>query len=252
MSSIKGIDAPAIMRIGAARLTAGLDRMPRLDLEAHRDIFGPLPRLNAEGVIAMAEQVDLRGQGGAAFPFARKLSAVVKNAEDQDCPPVVVVNATEGEPGSIKDKMLMIRSPYLILSGAALVAEAIGADEIVVGVAGDELANRSIEAAIAAEPALRKVARVVRLPDRFISGESGALVRGINGKRPVPPGRKVLASDFGVGNVPTLLSNAATFAQVAVLALLGPERFAAVGVSDEPGTVLLSVSGSARRPAGGG
>src|SRR5216684_539526 len=228
MSPVKGIDAPTIMRIGAARLTAGLDRMPRLDLEAHRDIFGPLPRLSAEELISMTEQVDLRGQGGAAFPFARKLSAVVKNAEDNDCTPVVVVNAAEGEPGSVKDKMLMIRSPYLILSGAALVAEAIGAEEIVVGVAGHELANRSVEAAIAAEPGLRKMARVVQLPDRFISGESGALVRGINGKRPVPPGRKILASDFGVADLPTLLSNAATFAQLAVLALLGPERFAAV------------------------
>ena len=210
------------MRIGAARLTAGLDRMPRLDLEAHRDIFGPLPRLSAEELISMTEQVDLRGQGGAAFPFARKLSAVVKNAEANDCAPVVVVNATEGEPGSVKDKMLMIRSPYLILSGAALVAEAIGAEEIVIGVAGNELANRSMEAAIAAEPGLRKIARVVQMPDRFISGESGALVRGINGKRPVPPGRKVLASDFGVADLPTLLSNASTFAQLAVLALLGP------------------------------
>ena len=249
MSPIRDMDAPTIMRIGAARLTAGLDRMPRLDLEAHRDIFGPLPRLTAEELISMTEQVDLRGQGGAAFPFARKLSAVVKNAEANDCAPVVVVNATEGEPGSAKDKMLMIRSPYLILSGAALVAEAIGAEEIVIGVAGNELANRSMEAAIAAEPGLRKIARVVQMPDRFISGESGALVRGINGKRPVPPGRKILASDFGVADLPTLLSNASTFAQLAVLALLGPERFAAVGTPEEPGTVLLSVGGSAAHPA---
>src|SRR6266576_3124561 len=249
MSPIRSIDAPTIMRIGAARLTAGLDRMPRLDLEAHRDIFGPLPRLSAEELISITEQVDLRGQGGAAFPFARKLSAVVKNAEDNDCAPVVVVNATEGEPGSTKDKMLMIRSPYLILSGAALVAEAIGAEEIVVGVAGNELANRSMEAANAAEPGLRKIARVVQMPDRFISGESGALVRGINGKRPVPPGRKILASDFGVSDLPTLLSNTSTFAQLAVLALLGPERFAAVGTPEEPGTVLLSVGGSAAQPA---
>ena len=241
--------APAIMRIGAARLTAGLDRMPRLDLEAHRDIFGPLPRLSAEELISVTEQVDLRGQGGAAFPFARKLRAVMQAAEANDCAPVVVVNATEGEPGSVKDKMLMVRSPYLILSGAALVAEALGAEEIVVGVAGNELANRSVEAAIAAEPGLRKMARVVQLPERFISGESGALVRGINGKRPVPPGTKTLASDFGVGDLPTLLSNAATFAQLAVLALLGPERFAAVGTPEEPGTVLLSVGGSAAYPA---
>ena len=249
MNELEGLDAPAIMRIGAARLTAGLDRMPRLDLGAHREVFGPLPRLPIGELISMAEQVDLRGQGGAAFPFARKLRAVVQSAEAADSPTIVVVNATEGEPGSVKDKMLMIRSPYLILSGAALVAEALGADEIIVGVAGNELANRSIETAIAAEAGLRKMVRVVQLPDRFISGESGALVRGINGKRPIPPGTKVLASDFGVDNLPTLLSNASTFAQLAVLALLGPERFAAVGTPEEPGTILLSVGGSAAHPA---
>src|ERR1022692_4770746 len=103
MSATRNLDAPAIMRIGAARLTAGLDRMPRLDLEAHRDIFGPLPRLSADELMSMAEQVDLRGQGGAAFPFARKLNGVIQAAEAKDCPTVVVVNATEGEPGSIKD-----------------------------------------------------------------------------------------------------------------------------------------------------
>ena len=161
----------------------------------------------------------------------------------------MVVNATEGEPGSFKDKMLMIRSPYLIMSGAALVAEAIEAEEIIIGVAGNELANRSVEAAIAAEPGLRGMVRVVQQPERFISGESGALVRGINGKKPVPPGRKTLAAEKGVDDLPTLLSNASTFAQLAVLALLGPERFASVGVPEEPGTVLLSVSGSAKRPA---
>ena len=87
------------------------------------------------------------------------------------------------------------------------------------------------------------------MPERFISGESGALVRGINGKRPIPPGRKILAAESGVDDLPTLLSNAATFAQLAVLALLGPERFAAVGMPEEPGTVLLSVGGSAENPA---
>ena len=72
--------APAIMRIGAARMTAGLDRYPRLDLEAHRDLFGRLPRLSEAELITIAQRVDLRGHGGAAFPFARKLKAVVDAA----------------------------------------------------------------------------------------------------------------------------------------------------------------------------
>ncbi len=255
MSSHSGMNpgaapaAPAIMRIGAARLTAGLDRYPRLDLEAHRDLFGRLPRLSDGDIIAMAQQVDLRGHGGAAFPFARKLKAVVDAAAKKDQPTIVVVNATEGEPGSFKDKMLLMRSPYLILSGAALAAEAIGAEEIVIGVASNELANRSLEAAVAAEPGLRDLVRIVEVPERFISGESGALVRAINGKTPIPPGRKTLAAESGVDGLPTLLSNAETYAQLAVLALLGPERYASVGMPEEPGTVLLSVSGSAARPA---
>ena len=241
--------APAIMRIGAARMTAGLDRYPRLDLEAHRDLFGRLPRLSDAELISMAQQVDLRGHGGAAFPAARKLQAVVDASRKSGQPTIVVVNATEGEPGSFKDKMLLMRSPYLVLSGAALAAEAIGAEEIIVGVAGNELANRSLEAAIAAEPGLRDLVRIVEVPERFISGESGALIRAINGKSPIPPGRKTLAAESGVYGLPTLLSNAETFAQLAVLALLGPERYASVGMPEEPGTVLLSVSGSAARPA---
>jgi NADH:ubiquinone oxidoreductase subunit F (NADH-binding)/ferredoxin len=248
-SSPDELDVPMIMRIGAARLTAGLDRMSRLDLDAHRDIFGALPRMSADEIVAACKQVDLRGQGGAAFPFARKLEAVIQAVDSKDLPPIVVVNCTEGEPGSFKDKMLMIRSPYLILSGAALVAEAIEAEEIIIGVTGNELANRSLEAAIDAEPGLRKIVRVVQQPERFISGEAGALVRGINGKRPVPPGRKTLAAERGVDNLPTLLSNCSTYAQLAVLALLGPERYASVGTEQEPGTVLLSVSGSAKRAA---
>ena len=56
-SSATELDVPPIMRIGAARMTAGLDRMTRLDLEAHTEIFGPLPRMSADELIEMAEEV---------------------------------------------------------------------------------------------------------------------------------------------------------------------------------------------------
>src|ERR1700758_4952845 len=158
-SSPAELDVPTIMRIGAARMTAGLDRMTRLDLDAHNAIFGPLPRMSADDIVAMSQQVDLRGQGGAGCPFARKPQTVMDATKKRGEPAIVVVNCTEGEPSSFKDKMLMIRSPYLILSGAVLVAEAIEAEEIIIGVAGNELANRSIEAAIAAEPGRGRVGR---------------------------------------------------------------------------------------------
>jgi NADH:ubiquinone oxidoreductase subunit F (NADH-binding)/ferredoxin len=243
------LDAPEVIHIGQARLTAGLDRVPRIDLAAHRAIFGPMPLLAAGQLIEMAEAVELRGRGGAAFPFAKKLAAVADVASRRRCETVIVVNATEGEPGSAKDKMLLLRSPYLVLGGALLAARALGASQIIVGVAGDAPHARSVRAAAKAEPGLKGLVDVVAVPDRFISGEGGALVNALNGKVPLPPGRKTLPSDSGVDGLPTLLSNAETYAQLSVLAMLGPEGYASTGTDDQPGTLLLTVGGSAARPA---
>ncbi len=240
---------PPVIRIGQARITAGLDRHARLDLATHRAEFGPLPALSATDLITLADQVDLRGRGGAAFPVARKVRAVQAAARGRKRRTVVVVNAAEGEPGSVKDKMLLSRSPHLVLDGALIAARALDAREIIVAVAGDGAHQRSIAEAAAADSVLRRLTRVVAVPDRFVSGESGALVNALNGKSALPPGTKGNASDGGVDGLPTLLSNAETFAQIAVLAMLGPAGYASAGLASEPGTVLLSVGGSVARPA---
>ena len=240
---------PPVLRIGQARLTAGLDRLQRIDLAAHRAIFGSVPTMTASELIKLAEQVDLRGRGGAAFPVAAKLQAVMTAARARKSRTMIVINAAEGEPGSAKDKTLLLRSPYLVLSGALLAAKALRARQVVVAVAGDGPHVRSVTEAVNADPDYRRAVVVVCLPDRFVSGESGALVNAINGRAALPPGHKTRASDSGVGGLPTLLSNAETFAQLAVLALSGPAGYASVGSSDEPGTVLLTVGGSVARPA---
>jgi NADH:ubiquinone oxidoreductase subunit F (NADH-binding)/ferredoxin len=236
------------MRIGRARLTAGLDRFERIDLTTHQEIFGPMRRVTTRQLIEMVESVDLRGRGGAAFPFARKVRAVIDNAAARKCKPMILINGTEGEPGSSKDKMLLLRSPYLVLGGALLAARALSAKLIIVGVTDSSVAASVAEAA-RAEPDLKKIVRVVEVPDRFVSGEGGALTNAVNGKIALPPGKKRRAAESGVNGLPTLLSNAETFAQLAVLAMLGQEGYASDGTPDEPGTVLLTVGGSAGRPA---
>lgn len=240
--------APEARYIGQPRLTAGLDRFRRIDLAGYRLVFGQVPRFTAEQLIKMTEQVDLRGRGGAAFPVARKLAAVLDAGRARKRTPVVLVNGAEGEPGSAKDRMLLLRSPYLVLGGAVTAAWALQARNILVGVT-DPLAARSVREAAAAEPTLRRMVGVVELPDRFVSGESGALVNAVNGRAALPPGHRTHASYRGAGNRPTLLSNAETFAQLAVLAMVGPEGYASAGTTAEPGTVLLTVGGSAARPA---
>ena len=246
---MSSLTLPEVMRISQARLTAGLDRFARIDLATHQQIFGPMQRMTARQLVEAVERIDLRGRGGAAFPFARKLRAVMDSSVARRRKTVILVNGTEGEPGSAKDAMLLLRSPYLVLGGALLACRALGAREIVVGVAGAGPVARSVTEAVRADPELRALARVVEVPDRFVSGEGGALVNAVNGKAALPPGRKRRASDSGVDGLPTLLSNAETFAQLAVLSLLGPDCYASAGLPAEPGTVLLTVGGSASRPA---
>ncbi|WP_017582411.1 NADH-quinone oxidoreductase subunit NuoF family protein [Nocardiopsis valliformis] len=235
------------LTLGTPRLTAGLDQHHRVDHTAHRDLHGPLPQLGADDLITLAGLGSLRGRGGAGFPFARKVRAVQTSVLRHDSTARVVVNGTEGEPGSVKDRMLLTRAPHLVLDGAELAARALGSPEVVIGVAdeGSRAADPVLDSLRSAvdERGSGTVFRVVRMPDRFVSGQAGALVQGINGRVPLPPGTPRRTSESGVAGLPTLLSNAETYAQLAVLAIGGADRYAEEGCASQPGTVLLSVSG---------
>lgn len=236
-----GGKVPAVGRAGPARVTAGFEEFGRLDLYEHQEVHGDLRPMTAAELMSLAEQIKLTGRGGAGFPFARKMKAVIDSAQRQDKPIVVVVNATEGEPAAWKDKVLLARAPHLILDGASLAAWALEADEIVIGVEKDHVGSKSLRMALA-ERRMPAPTRIVSVPHRFISGEGGALVRGINGEAHIPPGRKIRASDSGVNGLPTLLSNAETYAQLALAAGLGPYEYCSVGTEKEPGTVLLTIT----------
>ncbi|MDT0328980.1 ferredoxin [Nocardiopsis lambiniae] len=224
----------------------------------HVDLHGPLPDLAVDELITLAGLGGLRGRGGAGFPFARKLRAVQTAVARRRCGPRVVVNAAEGEPGSAKDRMLLTRVPHLVLDGAELAARALGSPQVVIGIADRgtrrsevDPVGESLREAVA-ERRSATAFRVVRMPHRFVSGQAGALVEGINGRTPLPPGSPRRTSESGVGGLPTLLSNAETYAQLALLAAGGADAYAAVGTPDQPGTVLLTVGGDTvvEAPAG--
>ncbi|MEU8925363.1 NADH-ubiquinone oxidoreductase-F iron-sulfur binding region domain-containing protein [Kitasatospora sp. NPDC048545] len=237
---------PEVRWLAPARLTAGLDRRRRLDLAAHRSVHPLPPQPSRDDLLALAERVDLRGRGGAGFPFARKARATLAASDRSDARPVVVVNGAEGEPPSAKDTMLLARAPHLVLDGACAAAAAFGAEEIVIGVATGGPGEESVTAALAErENDLPCPARLVCLPERFVSGESSALIRGVNGLAVAPGTVRARAADGGPGGVrrrPTLLSNAETWAQLALAVRLGAAGYAAVGTAAEPGTVLLTVN----------
>lgn len=234
---------PQVLSVGLPRLLAGLDQVQRLDRVGHLTVHGSLPGFRGGELLDLAENIDLRGRGGAGFPFARKLRAVIETAERRGNAAAVVVNGSEGEPASRKDEALLTRSPHLVLDGALLAAAALGCEEITVGVT-DPAVERSVRSAAAERGPSGRGIRVIRLPERFVTGEGTALVRGLDGGPALPSGRKLRTSDVGLGGLPTLLCNTETFAQLAVAARLDALNYRATGSAAEPGTILLTISGS--------
>ncbi|MFG2875611.1 NADH-ubiquinone oxidoreductase-F iron-sulfur binding region domain-containing protein [Streptomyces sp. NPDC048337] len=238
-----GEPRPGLGCVGAPRLLAGLDRTPRLDRSAHLAVHGTLPRYRPDELVGLADDIDLRGRGGAGFPFARKLRAVTRSARGRDAPTAVVVNGSEGEPSCLKDTALLLHVPHLVLDGALLAAAALSAEDVVVAVTRADVEQSVRDAVAERGPAGRRV-RVTRLPERFVTGEGTALVGGLNGGAALPSGQRVRTSERGLGGVPTLLSNTETYAQLAVAARLGAPEYRGTGLPAEPGTVLLTVAGS--------
>jgi len=224
--------APAATRNGSARLLAAVGRPPTR--AEHLRTFGALPGGN--DVLELAAASKLRGRGGAAFPTAAKLAAVL----ERDGSPVVVVNAAEGEPASKKDRSLLRVAPHLVLDGAALAARAVGSREVVFGIG-----RPAPELDAALRERVRREDRVTfelrRVPSSFVAGEETALVQALHGRPAKPTLKPPYPSERGLGGRPTLVQNVETLAHLALIARHGPAWYAG-------GTALVTLGGAVARP----
>ena len=226
--------------IGEARVLAGIDQ-GRLDYQRHLVTHGAPRDLSRADYTELCEAVGLRGRGGAAFPVALKLKDLPTRGIE-----AVVVNGSESEPVSRKDRLLLTLAPHLVLDGAVGLARALRAPQVVIAV-HDAVAARSVREAIL-ERDDRLAVEVSETPGRFVAGEARAVLRAVEGGPALPPGRRVLPTRKGLHRRPTFLSNVETFAQLAVLARLGSRGFSSTGLISEPGTQLLTIDGAVRRP----
>lgn len=226
------------------RLTAGPDEGHE-KLEDHERRIGPRPRGTAQ-LIEVISTSGLRGRGGAWFPAARKWEAVARSSQNNA---VVVVNASEGEPLSAKDRTLITQRPHLVLDGAALAAEALGATDVVIYIARGSSAERTLDRALK-ERAHRALPdpplRVVRTAHRYVAGEASAVINRVSGGTSQPMFTLVRAAEKGVDGRPTLVQNAETLAHVATIARFGAAWFRKMGTHGAPGTTLVTLCGNVR------
>ena len=217
-------------------------------LAGHTARYGPSPcglgRRQRQALIAEVGRAGLTGRGGAGFPTARKLAAVAAGHA-----PVVVANGTEGEPASAKDRVLMARSPQLVLDGAVLAAELTGAGRAVIVVHRD--VREIIDEAVAERAAagLDRVRLEVRTAaDGFVAGQASAVVRWVQRGVPVPTATPPRLAQRGLRGAPTLVQNVETLAHLALIGRYGAAWFRSAGTPAEPGTMLVTMLGAVREP----
>ena len=162
-----------------------------------------------------------------------------------------MVNAAEGEPASLKDRTLCETLPHLVLDGAQLAAQAVGADELIVCVC--ESAPASIEGIAAAIeergrlPGAPTRMHLAAVPSHYVAGQESALVSHLNGG-PAAPTFTPMPFEQGVRRRPTLINNAETLAHIALIARHGSQWFRQLGTPSQPGSALVTLSGPVAHP----
>ena len=206
--------------------------------------------LGSAWLVDTLERSGLRGRGGAWFPTSLKWRGVARAAAQQAA--VVVVNASEGEPLSAKDRTLMQLRPHVIVDGALIAAETVGADEVLI-----YFSRPSRHATHALRHALRErrdaglhelPVRVLHTAHRYVAGESSAVVRRANGGPAKPSFAPPHPSQAGVDGRPTLVQNAETIAHVGLIARFGDAWFRERGSEEAPGTALVTLCGAVQYP----
>lgn len=233
-------------------------------LRAHLSRLGPLPeQAGGRHVIDTIEASGLLGRGGALYPVGRKWRSVADRADGDGRGAVVIVNGAEGEPGSAKDRTLMAHRPHLVLDGAEVAADAVGAGRIVVYVGSEHRAaiaglRRAIAERVADdEPGSRAVDRsrsrrpafeLVEAPRGYVAGEQSAVVRFIQSGDARPTSSPPRPWERGVDGRPTLVQNVESLAHVALIARFGAAWYRSAGRGTTRGTALVTVSGAGRWP----
>jgi NADH:ubiquinone oxidoreductase subunit F (NADH-binding) len=222
--------------------------------DEHLEIHGELPgqeRRKRRGHSELLERIErsgLLGRGGAGFPTATKLRAVA----DARRRSIVVINAAEGEPASLKDRTLCQLLPHLMLDGGQLAAQAVGADEVIVCVCESAVTSvETVASAIEERSGLSGARPRIQLsvvPSGYVVGQESALVSHLNGGPALPTFTPPMPFEQGVRRRPTLVSNAETLAHVALIARHGSQWFRELGTAGQPGSALVTLSGPVAHP----
>jgi NADH-quinone oxidoreductase subunit F len=243
---------------GPALVLAGYEGEPLRSLQSYREVGGyaQLEKLRAEDPQAVIQQLiesNLRGRGGAFFPTGRKASFIP--TPDKIARPIyITVNADESEPGTFKDREIMLKVPHRLVEGCLIAAHAIQSKSVYIYIRGEYVAEyESLQGAVdeARDAGILGDVDIVvhRGAGAYICGEETALLESLEGKRGQPRSKPPFPAISGVYASPTLINNVESITTIPAIFAVGPEEYVKIGAPpDSTGTRLFCLSGNVERP----
>jgi NADH-quinone oxidoreductase subunit F len=214
--------------------------------------------MTAEQVIAEVKASGLRGRGGAGFPTGLKWSFMPRMYPGAK---YLVCNSDEGEPGTCKDRDILMFNPHIVIEGMAIAAYAMG-----ISVGYNYIHGEIFDAYERFEIALEEARAAGFLGDKvmgsafnfqlhashgfgaYICGEETALLESLEGKKGQPRYKPPFPASYGLYGKPTTINNTETFAAVPWIIRNGGAPYLEVGKPNNGGTKIYSVSGDVEKP----
>jgi NADH-quinone oxidoreductase subunit F len=214
--------------------------------------------MSAEAIIAEVKKSALRGRGGAGFPTGLKWSFMPRHYQGEK---YLVCNSDEGEPGTFKDRDIMMLNPHALIEGMAIAAYAMGVKRGYNYIHGEIWhAYERMEAALEEARVAGFLGSNILGTDfcfdlfnhhgygAYICGEETALLESIEGKKGQPRFKPPFPASFGLYGKPTTINNTETFASIPYIIREGGQKFLELGKANNGGTKIFSVSGHVNKP----
>ena len=224
------------------------------DIQAYYQQFITLlSQHDSDELIKKISDSGLRGRGGAGFPTGFKWQSCRDVKADEK---YIVCNADEGDAGAFSDRYLLEQRPHAVLYGMLLAGFLVGADTGVLYIRDEyPAAIKIVEHAIAEFSQLSAISKVfnfrfkiIRGAGAYICGEETALLRSIEGQRPVVSVRPPFPTQSGLFGCPTVLNNVETFASIHFILADQNDTFKNMGNGKSTGSKLISLDSSFNKP----
>ena len=225
--------------------------------EAWRKILSE--KISPEDVIEEVKASGLRGRGGAGFPTGLKWSFMPRTAPVQK---YLVCNSDESEPGTCKDRDILRFNPHALVEGMAIACYAMGADAGYNYMRGEFMDEPAQHFQMALDEAYKNGLLGENILDSdvtvnlyaslgagaYICGEETALLNSLEGERGLPRFKPPFPANFGLYGKPTTINNTETLSSVPSIIRNGGKWFADLGIPNNGGVKLFSVSGHVGNP----